>query len=336
VRLAVALRRWIDMVAARQSARRVVLDVGMHAVAGLADLVPAMRKRSAHSRLVEDVEYGHAAGEPLRMDLLLPRAPGPHPVLMYFHGGAFAIGSKRTHRALAAAYASRGWLVCNVDYRLAPQHPFPAAIEDACAAWLWACREIARHDGDPQRMVVAGESAGANLALGVTLACCTMRPEPFAAAVHAQGVRPLAALLYYGFLQASQPQRYRRPGVSALAAKVASDAARSYLGAHATQPGPAQALADPLCIVEAMDASPGLPPIFIAAGQDDPCAPDSQRLAAALQRIGSPCSVHDYPGQSHGFHVMFWREEAKRCWLDSFAFLDQVLAQAAPGRSQAA
>jgi acetyl esterase len=323
----VGVRRWIDMVAARQSARRVLLDIGMHAAAGLADAFPAVRERSSRSRLVEDLVYGHAAGEPLCLDLLVPVGPGPHPVLMYFHGGAFAIGSKRTHRALAAAYATRGWLVCNVDYRLAPQHPFPAAIEDACTAWLWACREIAGHGGDPQRMVVAGESAGANLALGVTLACCTPRPEPWAAALHAQGVRPLAALLYYGFLQASQPQRYRRPGVSALAAQVAADAAHSYLGVHAARPGPGQALADPLCIVEAMADSRGLPPIFIAAGQDDPCGPDSRRLALALQRLGSPCSEHHYAGQPHGFHVMFWRDEAKRCWLDSFAFLDQVLAQ---------
>jgi len=321
------VRRWLDMIAARQSPRRVVLDVGMHALAGLADQLPRMRERSARSRLVEDIVYTRHGGGPQRLDLVIPESPGPHPVLIYLHGGAFAIGSKRTHRALATAYAAHGWLVCNVDYRLAPKHPFPAAVEDACAAWRWACATIAQHGGDPQRMVVAGESAGANLALALTLACCTRRPEPYAAPLHVQGVRPLGALLYYGFLQASQPQRYRRPGVSGLAAQVAEDAARSYLGVHAADPGPAQALADPLCIVEAMTTAPGLPPIFMAAGETDPCTPDTRRLAAALRRLGSPSSVHYYAGQTHGFHVMFWREEALRCWQDSFAFLGRLLAQ---------
>lgn len=323
------------MVAAHQSPRRVVLDAGLHALAGIADTLPAMRARRARSRLVEDVEYGRAGGTPLRLDLLVPDGAGPHPVLMYFHGGAFAIGSKRTHRALAAAYAAHGWLVCNVDYRLAPQHPFPAAVEDACTAWRWACGTIAQFGGDPQHIVVAGESAGANLALALTLACCTQRPEPYAAAAHALGRRPAAALLYYGFLQASQPQRYRRPGVSWLAAHVAEDAARSYLGAHAAAPGAAQDLADPLRIVEALEVSPGLPPIFIAAGERDPCTPDSQRLAAALRRLHAPCTLHVYPGETHGFHVMFWRDAAQRCWRDSFDFLHTGLAapagRAAPG-----
>jgi acetyl esterase len=315
------MKRWLDMIQARQHARRIALDAGMHALAALADLTPRVRGRMAQSRLVEDVEYTRRAGTPLHLDLLVPHGAGPHPVLIYLHGGAFAIGSKRSHRALAAAYASQGWLVCNVDYRLAPEHRFPAAAEDACAAWTWAADHVASHGGDPRRMALAGESAGANLALVVTLACCMPRPEPYAAPLHARGLRPVAALLYYGFLQSSQPGRYRRPGVSAFAARIAEDAARSYLGPSAQQPGAEHALADPLCVVEAMDQAPDLPPMFIAAGLDDPCAPDSKRLADALQRLGSPCSAHFYPGQSHGFHVMFWREQAQQCWRDSFEFL---------------
>ncbi len=313
------------MIAARQPARRIVLDAGLHALAGLADRMPGMKRRLAAVRLTEDVVYARHGGQVQRLDVLRPAGPGPHPVLVYLHGGAFAIGSKRTHRALAAAYAAQGWLVFNVDYRLAPQHPFPAAVEDACAAWSWAVAHAAEHGGDGLRMALAGESAGANLALAVVLACCTPRPEPFAAPLFASGVRPRAALLYCGFLQASAPARYRRPGVSALAARVATDAARSYLGAAAEHPGPEHALADPLCIVEAMAASPGLPPLFIAAGLKDPVAADSQRLEQALLRLQSPFSAHYYAGEGHAFHVMFWRAQALRCWRDSFAFLHQEL-----------
>lgn len=315
------MRRWRDMIAAGQSPRRVVLDIGLHALASAADWLPAMRERRARTRLLEDLPYAHHGAQAQCLDLHIPAGAGPHPVLIYLHGGAFAMASKRTHRALAEAYAARGWLVCNVDYRLAPQFPYPAAAEDACAAWAWVVREIGRHGGDPRRIVLAGESAGANLALVVALACATARPEPWASALHTASQRPAALLLYYGFLQASEPQRYRRAGVSGLAAHVAEDAARSYLGATAARHDPSRALADPLCVIEALTKAVGLPPSFIACGDADPCAPDSQRLAAALQRLGEPHELHGYPGEGHGFHVMFWRAQAQRCWRDSFAFL---------------
>ncbi|MEI6599227.1 MAG: alpha/beta hydrolase fold domain-containing protein [Comamonadaceae bacterium] len=315
------MRRWLDMTASRQLARRIALDAGMHALAGLVDFMPDMKQRMSTCRLIEDVDYARHGGQILRLDILQPHGPGPHPVLIYFHGGGFAIGSKRTHRALAAAYASQGYLVCNVDYRLAPKHPFPAAIEDACAAWIWAAAHVKGFGGDPMRMGLAGESAGANLALAVTLACCTPRPERFATPLFEKGLRPALALLYCGFLQTSKPERYLRAGVSALAARIATDAAHSYLGKFANHPDAERALADPLCVVEAMTTTPGLPPIFIAAGLDDPVAADSERLEAALKRLHSACTAHYYPGETHAFHVMFWREQAVRCWRDSFEFL---------------
>jgi len=326
------MRRWLKMAAAKQPARRVVLDAGLHAAAALAGRLPRMQRMLAQCRPIEAIEYARRDGEALRLDIVRPRAPGPHPVLVYLHGGAFAIGSRHTHRALAVAYAAQGYVVCNVDYRLAPRHPFPAAVEDACAAWAWAVAHVAEHGGDPQRIALAGESAGANLALAVTLACCTPRPEPYAAPLFDRAVRPAAALLYCGFLQVSDPARYRRAGVSRLAARVAADAAQSYLGAAADRPGAGQALADPLCIVEAMAVAPppALPPMFIAAGLADPAAADSQRLEQALVRLHSPCSAHYYAGEPHAFHVLFWRAQARRCWSDSFEFLQRHLRSSAP------
>lgn len=324
------MQRWLDMMAARQSPRQIVLDAGLHAVAGLVDFLPDMKRRMTSVRLVEDLEYARHGHQALRLDILCPGGPGPHPVLVYFHGGGFAVGSKRTHRAVAAAYASRGYLVCNVDYRLAPQHRFPAAIQDACAAWIWAGKHVGDHGGDRHRMAVAGESAGANLALSVLLACCTPRSEPFAAPLFAAGVRPVAALLYCGFLQTSMPARYRRAGVSALAARIATDAARSYLGRSCDHPATEHALADPLCVVEALPAPADLPPMFLAAGLADPVAADTQRLDEALRRLRSPCSAHYYAGEPHAFHVMFWREQALRCWRDSFEFLHRHLPVSAP------
>ena len=121
------------------------------------------------------------------------------------------------------------------------------------------------------------------------------------------------------------PQRYRRSGVSAVAASIATDAAGSYLGKSAGHPTSEHALADPLCVIEAMDVAPALPLFFIAAGLDDPVAADSQRFEQALQRLQSLYSAHYYPGETHGFHVLFWREQAIRCWRDTFEFLRQYL-----------
>jgi acetyl esterase len=315
--------RWQDKLPNRQQVRRAALDAGIHALAGVADLLPRMRQRRATFRLFEDVEYAHHGGQSLRLDIMQPLTAGPHPVLIYLHGGGFTIGSKRTHRGLAAAYASQGYVVCTVDYRLAPRHLFPAALQDACAAWLWAVDHVAAYNGDAQRMVLAGESAGANLALAVTLACCTERTEAFAAPLHARGLRPAATMLYCGFLQTSEPEHYVRAGASELTAGFAASAARAYLGPAAARPGPQHALADPLCIVEAMRAPSPLPPIFIAVGLADPVLVDSQRMDRALQHLGSLCSAHYYPGEVHAFHVMFWRARAKQCWQESFAFLQE-------------
>lgn len=286
--------------------------------------LPVLRRRGGEFTLEADVVYARPGGEALALDVFRPRGPGPHPVILYIHGGGFAVCSRQTHRPVAALYAARGYLVFNIDYRLAPRHRFPAALEDAGAAWRWLGENLVRFGGDPARVTVAGESAGANLALGLLLCLCSPRPEPWAADLHASALRPAAALLYCGFLQTSRPERYRREGVSALAAAIARDAAIDYLGEGAARPRPDQALADPLCVVEAMAADPGLPPVFVAAGDEDPVAPDSWRLADALSRLGVPHVAHRYPGETHAFHVMPWRDAAPRCWADTFAFLEAL------------
>jgi len=121
-------------------------------------------------------------------------------------------------------------------------------------------------------------------------------------------------------------------GVSALAARIASDAARSYLGRSADHPGQERALADPLCIVEAMQAPSKLPALFIAAGLHNPVACDSQRLERELVRLESPCSAHHCAGEPQASNVMFWRESAICCWRDGFEFLRRHL----PGKAKSA
>ena len=106
-------------------------------------------------------------GGPLPIRLYRPNGAGESalPIILYFHGGGFVIGSIETHDSVARRLAATsGALVASVDYRLAPEHRYPAAVEDAVAACLWAAEKGAAVGGDPARLAVTGDSAGGNLA----------------------------------------------------------------------------------------------------------------------------------------------------------------------------
>src|SRR5690606_5988723 len=121
------------------------------------------------------------AGPEHRLDVYRPaHAEGPRPVVLYVHGGGFRILSKETHWLMGLYFARRGYVVFNIGYRLAPKHPFPAALEDSADALGWVVQNAHRYGGDPTRLVLAGESAGANLVTSLTLACCYRREEPYA------------------------------------------------------------------------------------------------------------------------------------------------------------
>jgi acetyl esterase len=122
---------------------------------------------------VRDLEARGPAGTiPLRSYRPLgARADAVLPVLVYYHGGGWVIGDLDTHDTLCRQLANQsGCAVIAVDYRLAPEHPFPAAVDDAIAAAYWVRKEAANLKVDPQRIAVGGDSAGGNLAAVVALA----------------------------------------------------------------------------------------------------------------------------------------------------------------------
>ena len=108
--------------------------------------------------------FASPAGD-LAYQLLRPATAGPHPVVLYFHGGGWVLGSATSDAPLCRDLCVRAdAIVVSVDYRHAPEHPFPAAVDDACAAVRWAASNIAKFGGIEGQLVVAGWSAGANLA----------------------------------------------------------------------------------------------------------------------------------------------------------------------------
>src|SRR5712671_1035977 len=125
----------------------------------------------------DDVLLREVGNWKVTADISVPQGAGPHPVLVYFHGGGWTMGSPKTHLRVGREFAAGGYLTINVDYRRAPKHRFPAAFDDCYFATQWAVENAARYGGDPKRLAVGGDSAGGNLAGGV-LAEATQKNGP--------------------------------------------------------------------------------------------------------------------------------------------------------------
>ena len=255
---------------------------------------------------------------------------GPAPVVLYIHGGGFRILSKETHWIMGLAFASRGYVVFNIGYRLAPEHRFPAAIEDVSEAFLWLVKNGARYGADLDRLVIAGESAGANLAASLALATVYEREEPFAKAVYETGVVPRAAMPACGVIQVSDMERYlrRKPRFPKFLYERLAEVESGYLGREPSAHGEALDFADVVSWLERGEKpSRPLPPFFLPVGTKDPLLDDTRRLDAALRALGGTSEAVYYPGGVHAFHAFVFLESARRCWADQFAFLDRHVSR---------
>jgi len=294
-----------------------------HGLSRAGRLHPASDPRRHRVEVLRDLRYQSGTGDDHVLDVYRPTGrPGPLPVVLYVHGGAFRILSKDTHWLMGLAFARHGYLVLNISYRLAPRHPYPAAIEDTCAAWTWALDHVAGLGGDPARIAVAGESAGGNLVTALTLAACQRRDEPFARAVYDAGVVPCATLPFCALLEVSRPERFvRRPMPSWVHGMLRATSA-SYL--QDAPRGRYRDLADPLVVFErGRELDRPLPPFVAPVGTRDPLLDATRRLEKALVAMGVPCEARYYPGGIHAFQALVWQPIARHCWRDALAFLDR-------------
>lgn len=295
-------------------------------------LSPLANPKRHNIEVERNVLYGPHADWNL-LDIYRPVSrPKPWPVVFYVHGGAFHLLSKDTHWLMGLVFARFGYMVVNISYRLAPTHPYPAAIEDTCAAYTWMAEHIRELGGDPNRVAVAGESAGGNLITALTLAASQPRPEPWARKVYDCGVVPRASLPFCAMLEVSNPERFsQRRKLPRWIDGMLHDASSAYLHGHQREPH--HGLADPLRMIEDAAGLPHdseyfsrkLPPFFAPVGTRDPLLDDTRRLEKALAQLNVPCEARYYPGGIHAFHAMVWDPSARRCWRDALAFLDRHL-----------
>lgn len=248
-------------------------------------------------------------GGPLPVRVYTPVGSGPFPIVVFFHGGGWVVGDLDTQDMICRGlcHGARS-VVLSVDYRLAPEHKFPAAVEDAFAATRWAAEHAAEIAGDASRLAVAGDSAGANLSAAVALRA---RDE--------QGPRLRAQILIYG--SCNYPSE-RTPSADEFASgPILTDAAVAYFWK--------QYLPDPSVDPDHPWASPirasdhrRLAPAFVASAELDPTRDDGERYAERLLRAGVATESRRYPGMPHGF--VSWLglvDEAQRCLDDACAFL---------------
>lgn len=258
-----------------------------------------------------------------RMYVPLAHKSGPRPIVVYYHGGGFVLGSLDSHdgecRALAA---ETGAIVVAIDYRLAPEHRFPTAAQDALAAFRWVAQNAASMGGDPARIAVAGDSAGGNLSAVVALE------------TRGDAVRPCFQLLVYpatDMTRSHPSHRYFREDLLLTESSIDSFLA-NYLRNDADQRDP---LASPLL---ASDHA-GLPPALVLTAGFDPLRDEGKAYADKLAAAGVPVEYRCYEGLVHGFFSMSGAiHEARRALDDSIAGLRRAFSapQASAAQSAAA
>ena len=220
-------------------------------------------------------------------------APGADPglVIMYLHGGAYVAGSLNTHRGLAARLsAAAGGFVFTVDYRLAPEHPHPAAVDDAVTAYRW----LLEHGSDPTRMVIAGDSAGGGLTVATLLALRDAGDPMPAAAVC---ISPWTDLECAGESMTTKADEDPMIRPQSLA-----DQAALYVGGG----DPRAPLVSPIHA----DLS-GLPPLLIHVGTAETLLDDATRLAAKAEAGGVDVTLETWDDMIHVWHAFEPLPEAR-------------------------
>jgi acetyl esterase/lipase len=134
---------------------------------GMLDLADRMYGPGPHVGRSLNIAYGPLERQTL--DIWTPEGAGPFPVIIFFHGGGWNAGERQVYGFAGRALAEKGFVAVIPDYRLAPQHRFPAFIEDGAAATAWVRKHIGTNQGDPDRITISGHSAGAHIAAMLTL-----------------------------------------------------------------------------------------------------------------------------------------------------------------------
>jgi acetyl esterase/lipase len=236
-------------------------------------------------------------------------------VVLYVHGGAFVAGSPRSHRGLVAELSARTRLSCfSLDYRLAPEHRYPAAADDVLRAYSW----LLAQGLDPKRIVVAGDSAGGHLALGLgPRAIRAGLPVPAGVVAFSPVVDVSMALCL------AHEQANGRDGLFAGADAGLAAIKLYHRGTPAEHPE----------LTLTNDDLRGLPPVLIQASSSEMLADDARHYAEALEKAGGDVRLKFWPRQYHVFQVAHrLSRNASQALDEAAAFVSEMLGSGPQGR----
>jgi len=268
------------------------------------------------SREVLDVPYDTVNRRKQSLDVFIPKGDPPYPVLVFIHGSGFHVMDKKSYRRVCKCYADRGYLVFNVNYRLAPACGFPGQISDAGKAISWAYDHASTYGGDNRRIFLAGDSAGAQFS------------ATYATAVHKPGLQESLALeslipaeclrgllLFYGAFDFDTVTKTGFPFGELLV--------RGFLGEEGPEYRRRVEVASP-----ARHIGEDYPPAYLAVGSWDPMRTESVAFDEILTRAGIPHRTRIFPRRyldgNHGF-INFPFSACSRISLrESMEFLDEL------------
>ncbi|MDT0268411.1 alpha/beta hydrolase [Streptomyces sp. DSM 44915] len=289
-----------------------ISDLAAARAAQAAELAAAMAEADERGVLVREVRVpGRAPGDPeVPLRIYRPAdATGRLPAVYSVHGGGFVLGSLDVDHDLNLRFARElPAVVVAVDYRLAPEHPYPAPLDDVFAGLTWLTRHTAHLDVDQGRIALWGDSAGAGLAAGVALLLRDLgAPPPRHLHLHSPALDDrLATASARRFTDT--PVWNRRNAALSWAA---------YLGAGVPGGAAVPAYAAPARAGQLT----GLPPTFVAVMEFDPLRDEALAFAAALRAAGVPTEVRRYPGTFHGCAAIGHAGVGQRINADGLAAL---------------
>jgi len=269
----------------------------------------AMRTRTAALGPVEDVPAvaDHrvpVAGGEITVRLYAPAGVGPHPVLVFYHGGGWVIGDLYTHDGLCRSIVNAaGCAVAAVDYRLAPEFKYPVPVEDSYTALRWVVSNAARLGLDSARLAVGGDSAGGNLAAVMALLARDRR-----------GPRILLQILIYPVTSHDFGTKSYQENATGYV--LTTEDMRWFWRHYLAREEQGQEIgASPLRAKSLAD----LPPALVITAECDPLRDEGDAYAARLRDAGVPVTLTQYAGMFHGFVRMTRILDAARSSLDEVA-----------------
>jgi len=236
--------------------------------------------------VVENRTIAGAAG-PLKARLYVPHgAPDPSPLMVYFHGGGWVVGDLDSHDSVCRFLAHEGtFRVLSVDYRLAPEHKHPAAVDDATAAFRAVVKEAKALGADPKRIAVGGDSAGGHLSAAV---CLDAKADG--------GPMPAYQLLIYPVTDMSR--KARSYALFPEGFFLTSAEMDWYIGHYLAA---SEDASDPRASVLLAENLSGLPPAFVATAGYDVLRDEGEAFAKRLEEAGVDVTLRRYEGYIHGF-----------------------------------